>query len=564
MRLSEVHPFLRRIGVSPVLFLPAVVLGLLATGTSIAVAFLSAAVFRAILNEAEIVHTFSLIAGLTALLLLRPVTEALSLSAQNRLGTTLKLALREAITHGFNAAGPMRSRLSEADVHSSLTDGVEAAEPYLVKYRIQTVVTTISALFMAAYMASKSMLIAVVLVICGLALITIPRVWEKALAEKGHEHWEAYEKMNGTFIDAMMGMTTLKAFGAAHRFGENLSRKSAELLRATLAQLRLSLGESGLSGLMKVLGPALALSIAVAQIRAGSLHTADLFIIILLSIEFFRPFSALSSAWHESYFGLSALPDIMTLCTRPPSPNDSQTEPIAPQPNKHAQITATQLSYHYGEEKPILSSLTFTIPHGSTTAIVGPSGCGKSTLVGLLMGYDQPTKGTLTLGNTPLTPPLAQRDITLVPQEPVLFEGTIASTLTDVNPTLSEHDIATALATAQLHEYAADFPVAEYGTNLSGGQRQRLAIARALASNPTILILDESTSALDSHTEEQLLTAIRHTYPDLTLILVTHRLETARRANWLVAFDSSGRVRCGGVEDITHSAEWLALEGGKQ
>ncbi|GAA1472663.1 hypothetical protein P4N68_10175 [Corynebacterium felinum] len=109
MRLSEVHPFLRRIGVSPVLFLPAVVLGLLATGTSIAVAFLSAAVFRAILNEAEIVHTFSLIAGLTALLLLRPVTEALSLSTQNRLGTTLKLALREAITHGCNAAGPMRS-----------------------------------------------------------------------------------------------------------------------------------------------------------------------------------------------------------------------------------------------------------------------------------------------------------------------------------------------------------------------------------------------------------------------------------------------------------------------
>ena len=561
MNSKSTSTLLRRIEFSRIQLSFIAFLGLVASACSIAIAFVSATLFGELLSDAANVPV--LVALLSLLLVLKPLLEAVAQVAQNRLGSILKIKLRTIMLDKFNNLGPMRSQdHSFGEVHSALSDGVEALEPYLIKYRIQVFVTSMSALAIAAFLATLSPLIAVILVICGLGTVYIPRLWERALSERGQEHWQAYEQMNSQFIDAMMGMTTLKAFGAADRFGQRLSAQSEQLLRKTLAQLRLSLGESGLSGLMKVLGPALVLFIAIGEIRSGDLDLSSLFVIIMLSIEFFRPFIALSAAWHESFFGISALPTILRLID---SDGFEESTPLGTEALTDYTITGNAVSYQY--ESPVLHGIDFRIPGGKTTAIVGASGSGKSTLVGLLMGFDAPNAGTLTIGNVPLSKASAHANVALVPQNPVIFEGTIRSSLQDVAPQATDQDMLVALSTVQLNRAelgTADVlntHIEEYGNNLSGGQCQRLAIARALMRGSGIVVLDESTSALDSRTEVALLEAIRRNYPELTIIIVTHRLETALHTDHIVALQPHGPALDGDAKLIRATKVWRELEG---
>jgi len=154
----------------------------------------------------------------------------------------------------------------------------------------------------------------------------------------------------------------------------------------------------------------------------------------------------------------------------------------------------------------------------------------------------------------PATIPV-ERLITLVPQDPLLFPGTVREILAEASPEAGEAQMLATLGTVQAQELRTfetgdmngilDVKVLERGTNLSGGQKQRLAIARALIRETPVLILDESTSALDSRTEQRLLAGIREKHPGLTLILVTHRIDAASSADHVIVMEH-GRVTCQG------------------
>lgn len=223
----------------------------------------------------------------------------------------------------------MRIGLDRAGVvQSVITDGVEAVETYFIKYFTQLVVTVVTAIGLAFGLAMISPLISVVLLTCGIAVVAIPRLWDKALAERGQSHWAAYEELNADFIDAMFGMTTLKSFGAAGAYGERLERQSRDLLATTLGQLRLSLGETGLSTLMKGLEYAVALIIAFIQVRSGSLKIGDVFTVTLVSVEMFRPFNQLSASWHEAFFGISALPSMNSILSMSATENCKKSQKL--------------------------------------------------------------------------------------------------------------------------------------------------------------------------------------------------------------------------------------------
>lgn len=588
--LTKQRLVMRAAGLSIWLLVPAILVGLIVSALYIAAAICNALLFTELLGARYMPKMVGLIAAIVVLLLVRPLFEVCGQLLQNRAGLVVKSKLRQALLAELEARGPMRAGLGRSgQIQSVLSDGVEAIEPYFIKYFTQLAVTVVTAVVLTCVIATISPLIAGILLACGVAIIAIPRLWDKALASRGRSHWIAYENLNADFVDAMMGMSTLKSFGAAQNHGQKLERQSRQLLSSTMGQLRLSLGETGLSGMMKVLGPALGLVVAFALIRAGSMPLYSLFLITLLSIELFRPFTALSSCWHEAFFGISALPAMSALFERTAyapvgaesatvsaktavsakttgltRAGESAAPPAAmrrsqigdlPQSSTVAFINA---SYTYlGATEPALKEVNFAAFAGQTTALVGLSGSGKSTALGLLMGFDRPSSGTVMIGGILAANLDIAQIVTLVPQDPIIFPGTVRSILAEANPHADAADMMKALTLAcatNLHrensatlaeDSVLDLNITENARNLSGGQKQRLAIARALIRQCPLLVLDESTSALDTQTETLVLSNIRQAYPDLTLIFVTHRIDTAAQADQVVVM-GSGQVLCAG------------------
>lgn len=548
---------MRASGLSVWILIPPILSGLLVSACYIAAAAVSAAIFTELLGARDLTTLTILIGLVIVLLVVRPLIEVSGQLLQNRVGLVVKTRLRLALLKELDRQGPMRVGLGRAGtVQSAITDGVEAIEPYFVKYFTQLAVTAITALSLTIWIVQVSPLVAVALLICAVLVIAIPRLWDKALAERGQTHWIAYEDLNADFIDAMMGMATLKSFGAADSYGTELSTQSKQLLKSTLGQLRLSLGESGLSSMMKVLGPAIGLLVAIAQVRTGAISLESLFFITLLSVEMFRPFAQLSACWHEAFFGISALWSINDILSDCKDPAKGETQAVAL--DYDSRIVFKDVSYTYpGGGEPALVKASFEVPAGLTTAIVGLSGSGKSTALGLLMGFDTPQSGQVLISEVLPTALDIAKSVTLVPQDPIIFPGSVREILRSANPEASDEEMLGVLRLAEavnlhteIQEGAADKTVLdvmifEHSKNLSGGQKQRLAVARALIRDTPILVLDESTSALDTDTEHRMLANIREAKPELTLLLVTHRIDTAQKADRVVVM-ADATVACFG------------------
>jgi ATP-binding cassette subfamily B protein len=244
-------------------------------------------------------------------------------------------------------------------------------------------------------------------------------------------------------------------------------------------------------------------------------------------------------------------------------------------------IEVRGLTFGYGD-RPVLGDVSFSVAAGETLAIVGPTGSGKSTLISLLPRLHEPPRGTvfvdgLDVRDIPL--PVLRGAIGFVAQEPFLFSDTLAAniafgtlaadapgpepggagSLPPVTATLP--GVTEAAAIARLDKDVEGFPqgfgtlVGERGITLSGGQKQRAALARALATDPRILVLDDALSAVDTYTEEEILSRLRGVMRQRTSVIVSHRISTVRDADQIIVLDA-GRI----VERGRHDA-LVALGG---
>jgi ABC-type bacteriocin/lantibiotic exporter with double-glycine peptidase domain len=205
-------------------------------------------------------------------------------------------------------------------------------------------------------------------------------------------------------------------------------------------------------------------------------------------------------------------------------------------------------------EPPLIEDLSISIRPGGWVALAGPSGSGKSTVTRLAAGLCRPWAGEVRIDGTALDSiPVSIRNLSvaIVGQDPVIFEGTIRENITLWDPTISEKDFIQAAKDAEIHDTISSLPggydhrLSDGGRNLSGGQRQRLEIARALAINPSILVMDEATSALDPDTEERILTNISRR--GSSCLIIAHRMSTIRDCDEILVLQQ-GKV----VERGTH------------
>jgi ATP-binding cassette subfamily B protein len=240
--------------------------------------------------------------------------------------------------------------------------------------------------------------------------------------------------------------------------------------------------------------------------------------------------------------------------------------PASPVTSIRGAIEFRHLTFRYGDTE-VLHDVSLSIPAGTTTAIVGATGSGKSTLLSLLPRLHEPPPGTVFIDGVDVREiPLAtlRGAIGFVAQEPFLFSASVADNIAFGLPRAesrgpaddapSQAAIEEAAATARLDKDIETFPkgydtlVGERGITLSGGQKQRTAIARALVISPPILILDDALSAVDTHTEEEILQRLSRVMRQRTSIIVSHRVSTVRGADQIVVLDQ-GRVAESGTHD---------------
>ena len=223
-------------------------------------------------------------------------------------------------------------------------------------------------------------------------------------------------------------------------------------------------------------------------------------------------------------------------------------------------IEAKGLTFAYNEEDgDVLKDISFTVEKGQTLGIVGRTGAGKTTLVNLMMRVFDPPKGMLYVGGREIHEiPLKdlRSAIGYVPQDNFLFSDTISANIAFGDRTKSQYDIEQAAAVACVHDNIIEFTdgydtlIGERGVSLSGGQKQRISIARALILDPEILILDDSVSAVDTDTEEQILRHLKETRSGKTNIIIAHRISTLQNADKIIVIDGSTIAECGNHEEL--------------
>jgi ABC-type multidrug transport system fused ATPase/permease subunit len=301
---------------------------------------------------------------------------------------------------------------------------------------------------------------------------------------------------------------------------------------------------------------------AALLIESGEMSNGDLTTFLFYTIFVGASIGGAADLYSRLQKGVGSTEDLLNIFDQTPESINVTDHPKKIDQLK-GEIEFKNVSFHYPSriDIEVLKSISFKVKQGERIAIVGQSGAGKSTMASLILRFFDPQIGNITLDNKDLnTYELSslRNEMAIVPQEVILFGGNIQENIAYGNPEASLEEIKLAAEKANALEFIESFPegfdtiVGERGIQLSGGQRQRIAIARAVLKNPTILILDEATSSLDSESEKLVQDALDELMQDRTSIVIAHRLSTIRKASQILVFKDGEIVETGSHKELIH------------
>jgi ATP-binding cassette subfamily B protein len=369
-------------------------------------------------------------------------------------------------------------------------------------------------------------------------------------------------KANIKAIDSLINYETVKYFGnedyEARRYDRSLENWETAAVKSQTSLSLLNTGQS----LIIAVAVTLILWRATQGVIDGKMTLGDLVLVNAFMIQLYIPLNFLGVIYREIKQSLADTDRLFTLL--------DQHREVADAPHARplvvngAEVRFSHMDFSYESKRQILFDVDFTIPAGSTTAVVGHSGSGKSTLSRLLFRFYDINSGSITIDGQDLrdvTQTSLRKAIGIVPQDTVLFNDTIEYNIAYGKPGASKGEIVAAAKSAYIHDFIESLPdgyasmVGERGLKLSGGEKQRVAIARTLLKNPSILIFDEATSALDSRAEQAIQAQLKEIAKDRTTMVIAHRLSTIADAAQILVLEH-GRI----IERGTHS-DLLAAQG---
>jgi ABC-type multidrug transport system fused ATPase/permease subunit len=298
----------------------------------------------------------------------------------------------------------------------------------------------------------------------------------------------------------------------------------------------------------------------------GEITVGELFTFILYSSYVGASSGGIAELYAQMQKAIGATERVFELLDeKPENINSIQNNTIPTKLKGEVRFANVAFSYPSRKEIQVLKNVSFNVKFGQKIAIVGPSGAGKSTIASLLLRFYAIDGGEIIIDGKNIYDydlENLRNNMSIVPQDVILFGGTIKENIAYGKPNATEEEITLAAKQANALNFIESFPekmqtiVGERGIKLSGGQRQRIAIARALLKNPSILILDEATSSLDSESEKLVQEALEILMEGRTSIIIAHRLSTIRKADQILVLDN-GVI----TEQGTHQ-ELISLENG--
>lgn len=351
--------------------------------------------------------------------------------------------------------------------------------------------------------------------------------------------------------ESLMGMAIIKAFNQEKRMIDRFNTINKSVFDHYKKTIRVSIFQRPMIEMMGAAGAALAIGISIDKFTPER-FTSFLVALFLL----YEPVKKISKVNNTIQQSVAAGARIFEILDEVPSVRDVDGAVEFKESVK--EISYSNLTFHYPTGPNIFSNFNLRIKAGEVVALVGQSGSGKSTLANLLPRFYDPSSGSIQINGTDIRKMTLQSLralIAIVTQDTVLFSGTVRENIAYSDPNAPIEKVVAAAKAAQAHDFIMAAPhgydtnIGERGMNLSGGQRQRLSIARALFKDPPILILDEATSNLDTHSESEVQIALENLMRGRTVLVIAHRLSTVKKANRILVL-REGKI----MEEGTHDA----------
>nr|WP_190243126.1 ABC transporter ATP-binding protein [Arthrobacter globiformis] len=429
----------------------------------------------------------------------------------------------------------------------------------------QSISQAVTSLLTVAGVLVMMFLLSPVLALIALVTVPLTLVTTALIAKRSQKlfvaQWKHTGELNGQIEETYTGHALVKVFGRQREVEERFRQKNAELFEA-------SFGAQFISGLimpaLTFIGNLVYVGVAVVgalQVASGAMQLGDVQAFIQYSRQFTQPLAQLGSMANLLQSGVASAERVFELLDEEEQSSDPASVVAASGRSfdgGRGRLVFENVSFSYSPDKPLISSLCLVAEPGQTVAIVGPTGAGKTTLVNLMMRFYELDAGRITLDGVDVTS-VPRRELRsrmgMVLQDTWLFGGTIRDNIAYGRPSASEAEIVEAAQATYVDRFVRALPegydtvLEDEGSNVSAGEKQLLTIARAFLSRPSVLILDEATSSVDTRTELLVQKAMSALRSDRTSFVIAHRLSTIRDADLILVLEA-GQI----VEQGTHAS----------
>ncbi|MEH2121829.1 peptidase domain-containing ABC transporter [Nostoc sp.] len=455
-------------------------------------------------------------------------------------------------------SGEIVSRLQDIDQINQLVAQVVVGLPS------QFFIALISFGFMVFY--SWKLTVVAVFIAIVMSLSTV--VFQPNLQQKTRELLVQEAETQGVLVETFKGALTLKTTTSGLQFWEELQSRFGRLANITYRTIHIGIINNTFSGLVSGVGGVILLwfggNLVINPVE--NLSIGQLFAFNSMNGNFLGLFATLISFVEEFTRAKTATQRLTEVIDATSENEGDEIKPYAKIAGDD-DIICKNINFHYAGRLDLVDDFSLIIPGGKNVALIGKSGCGKSTLAKLIAGLYPLQSGNIRIGLynlQDLSLECLRKQVVLVPQEPHFWSRSIIENFRLVAPEVTFEEIVRACKVAEADEFISKLPntyqtvLGEFGANISGGQRQRLAIARAIVTDPPILILDESTGGLDPVSEAQVLDKLFEHRQGKTTILITHRPKVVNRADWIVLLDQGKLKTQGSLNELrSQSGEHL-------